>query len=217
MKRTAALLAALMALAACRGSIPERDAAPEQAISAILIGGRMLLPTGETRGGYTYINFESDGGGNAEVYSLPVSGEGNFLYLIEPGTYRLAPTRSIFGFYQANMTVHIEGRAYRLPFPRDIQRLEAYTIKPSKIVALGILEARVMPALPGRKPEIRVRLDDSIEARRKLVQDTIREMMDPSRSLDTRESAISWSRGLQNSLQDILSEADKRPLYTPAQ
>jgi len=74
----------------------------------------------------------------------------------------------------------------------------------------------VLPALPGRKPEIRVRLDDSVAARRATVQDVIRAMMDPARSLDARESAIAWSRGLQNSLQDLLAEEDRRPMYTPA-
>lgn len=209
-------LAAVLVLAACRGTVPDRDAPPEQAISAIVIGARMILPSGETRNGTTAVNFETDGGSRAEVYRLPVKGGENYLYLIEPGTYRFAPTRSLFGFYQPTMTVDIEGRRYRLPFPRDIQRLDAYTIKPSKILALGVIEARVMPALPGRPPEIRVRLDDSVMARRHVVQDMIRMMMDPTRSLDTRESAISWSRGLQNSLIDILAEDDRRPLYTPA-
>lgn len=215
MKKTG-LLAAALGLAACSGTVPDRNAPPEQGISAVAIGARMILPSGETRNGSTAVNFETDGGSRAEVYRLPVQGGEDFLYLVEPGTYRLAPTRSVFGFYQPTMTVVIEGRKYRLPFPRDIQRLDAYTIKPSKILALGILEARVMPALPGRRPEIRVRLDDSVPARRKVVQDMIHEMMDPTRSLDTRESAISWSRALQNSLMDILSEEGHRPLYTPA-
>jgi hypothetical protein len=214
--KAAILLAAALGLAACRGTVPDRDAPPEQAISAILIGGRMILPSGETRNGYTAVNFQTEGGSQAEVYRLPVKGGENHLYLVEPGTYRLAPTRSVFGFYQPLMTVVIEGRKYRLPFPRDIQRLDSYDIKPRKILALGILEAQVLPALPGRKPEIRVRLDDSVRARRKVVQDTIREMMDPTRTLDERESAVSWSRALQNSLMDILSEEDHRPLYTPA-
>jgi hypothetical protein len=209
-------LAAALGLAACRGTVPDRDAPPEQKISAIVIGVRLILPSGETRNGYTAVNFETDGGSSAEVYRLPVKGGENFLFLVEPGTYRFAPTRSLFGFYQPMMTVVIEGRKYRVPFPREIQRLNAYTVKPSKILSLGILEARVMPALPGRKPEVRVRLDDSVLARRKIVQDTIREMMDPTSSSDARDSAISWSRALQNSLMDILSEEDRRPLYTPA-
>jgi hypothetical protein len=209
--KKAILLAAALGLAACRGTVPGRDAPPEQGISAIVIGARMILPSGETRNGSMAVNFETGGGSRAEVYRLPVQGGENFLYLVEPGTYRLAPTRSLFGFYQPTMTVVIEGRKYRLPFPRDIQRLDAYAIKPSKI-----LEARVMPALPGRKPEIRVRLDDDVMSRRKVVQDTIRAMMDPTRSLDARENAMSWSRALQNALMDILSEEERRPLYTPA-
>jgi hypothetical protein len=215
MKKTI-LLAAALALTACSGTVPDRDAPPEQAISAVVIGARMILPSGETRNGTTAINFETEGGSRAEVYRLPVKGGENFLYLIEPGTYRLAPTRSVFGFYQPLMTVDIEGRSYRLPFPRDIQRLDAYTIKASKILALGILEVRVMPALPGRRPEVRVRLDDSVMSRRKVVQETIHEMMDSTRSFETRDSAMSWTRALQTSLMDILSEEDHRPLYTPA-
>lgn len=209
-------LAAVLLLAACRGTVPDRDAPPEQGISAIVIGARMILPSGETRNGTTAVNFETDGGSRAEVYRLPVKGGENYLYLIEPGVYRFAPTRSLFGFYQPTMTVDIEGRRYRLPFPRDMLRLDSYTIKPKKILALGVIEARVLPALPGRPPEIRVRLDDSVKARRQVVQDTIRAMMDPNRSLDARESAISWNQGLQNSLLEILSEDDRRPLYTPA-
>jgi hypothetical protein len=215
--RKATLLAAAVALSACRGTVPDRDAPPEQSISAIAIGGRLILPSGETRQGYTYVNFESDGGGSrAEVYRLPITGGEDFLYLVEPGTYRLAPTRSIFGFYQPILKVVIEGRTYRLPFPREILRLDPFDVKPSKILALGILEAKVFPALPGRPPEIRVRLDDSVAARRTVVQDLIRQMMDPTHSLDARESAIAWSRGLQNSLMQIVSEEERRPMYKPA-
>jgi hypothetical protein len=211
-----AIIAAAFSLAACRGTVPERNVPPEMAISAVLIGGRMLLPSGETRNGTAAVNFETEGGLRAEVYRLPVQGGETFLYLVEPGTYRILPTRSIFGFYQPAMTVEIEGRKYRLPFPRDIQRLDAYDVKPSKAVALGILEVKVLPALPGQKPEVRVRLDDSVAARRKLVQDTIHEMMDPSRPVEIRDSAVAWSRALQNSLMDILAEDERRTLYTPA-
>lgn len=210
-----AIVAAALALAACQGTVPERDAPPEQAISAVLIQGRVILPSGETRDASTAVNFETDGGSRAEVYRLPIRGGESFLYLVEPGSYRLAPTRSLFGFYQPLMTVTAEGRRYRVPFPRELLRLDPFHVKPSKIVTLGILEARVMPALPGREPEVSVRLDDSVAARRRVVQDTIRSMMDPTRPAEARESAVSWSRALQNSLMDILSEEDQRPLYSP--
>lgn len=216
MRKAAVIAAAVAVLSACQGTVPERDAPPEQAISAVLIGSRFLLPSGQTYSGRTHINFESEGGRRAEVYRLPVTGGENFLYLVEPGVYRIAPTRSIFGFYQETMKVVVDGRTYRLPFPRDLLRQTPYTVKASKIMAMGILEARVMPALPGQRPQLRVRLDDSVEARRKVVQDTIHDMMDPRLSSDTRESAISWVRALQNSLMEILSEEEKRTLYKPA-
>lgn len=216
MRKATLLAAAMAALSACRGAIPERNAPPEQAISAILIGSRFLLPSGETRNGLTHVGFESEGGRRAEVYRLPLSGGENFLYLVEPGVYRIAPTRSIFGFYQPQMEVVIEKRTYRLPFPRDLLRQPPYSVRPAKIMVMGVLEARVMTALPGQKPQIRVTLDDSAPARRKVVQDVIRDMMDPRRASATRESAITWSRALQNSLMDILSEEQQRVLFKPA-
>jgi len=211
------LASSVLALAACRGSVPQRNAPPEQAISAILIDCKTILPSGETRNGRITANFESEGGRQAEVYRLPLRGGENYLYLIEPGTYRIAPTRSIFGFYQPTMHVVIEGRTYSLPFPRDLLRQHAYEIKPGKITAMGSLEATVMPALPGQKPTIRVRLDDSTQARRNVVQNTIRDMMDPRKSSEVRESSIAWSRALQNSLMELLAEEQSRQLFKPAQ
>ena len=215
MKRS--LFFAVFFLAACRGTVPDRNAPPEQAISAILIGCKTLLPSGETRNSRVQINFESEGGRQAEIYRLPLSGGENYLYLVEPGLYRIAPTRSIFGSYQADMNVVIEGRGYRLPFPRDLLRQHAYEIRPGKIISLGVLEAQVMPALPGQKPGIRVRLDDSPQARRNVVQNAIRDMMDPRKSTEVRESALAWSRSLQINLMDLLAEEDQRQLYKPAQ
>ncbi len=209
-------LGASLWLAACRGTVPDRNAPPKQSISAILIGARMILPGGETRDGVAVVNFETAGGRRAETYRLPVRGGEHVLYLIEPGTYRLAPTRSPFGFSQPKMTVVIEGRRYRLPFPSEIQNSGAYAVKPSKILALGVLEARLMPAPPGSQPEIRVRLDDGVASRRKLVQDAIHDMMDAALPFDAREGAISWSRALQSSLMDILSEENRRTPDAPA-
>jgi len=211
------LAAAVLSLAACRGRVPERNAPPEQAISAILINSRTILPTGETRNGTVAINFESEGGRQAEVYRLPLTSGENYLFLVEPGIYRIAPTRTIFGFYKPTMKAVIEGRTYTLPFPRELLRQHAYEIKPGKITSMGTLEAKVMPALPGQKPTIRVRLDDSPQARRTTVQNAIRDMMDPRKPLEVRESALAWSRALQNSLMEMLAEEEQRRTYKPAQ
>ncbi len=216
MKRSLPLLPILLLLA-CSGTVPERNGPPEQAIAAILIGTRYVLPTGETRNGRMSLNFESEGGRQAEIYRLPLNGGGeNFLYLLEPGTYRIMPTRSSFGFHQMTLKAVIEGRAYRIPFPRELLRLPAYDVKPSRILPLGILEYKIQAALPGQGSRIAVRLDDSVEARRKIVQEVIRDMMDPRRATDVRESAIAWTRSLQNSLLELLAEEEKRPNYKPA-
>lgn len=210
-------LVVVAAVGACSGTVPERNAPPEQAISAVLIGLRLILPSGETRNGRTTINFESEGGRQAEVYKLPLTAEESALYLVEPGVYRLAPTRTLFGAFNPNMKVLIEDREYILPFPRELLRMSNYQIKPSYILPIGVLEARVMPALPGHAPQVRVRLDDGVIARRKLIQDTIREMMDPRLSVGERESAIAWSRALQRSLMDLLSEPAPRQNFKTAQ
>ncbi len=214
MKR--AILLCVLSLAACRGTVPDRNAPPEQAISAVLIGCHTYLPSGETRNSRLFVNFESEGGRQAEIYRLPLTGGENYLYLVEPGIYRIGPTRSIFGSFQTEMSVVIEGRTYRLPFPRELLRQHSYEIRPGKIFSMGSLEATVMPALPGQKPTIRVRLDDSPQARRTVVQNAIHDMMDQRKSTEVRESALAWSRSLQISLMDLLAEEEQRPLYKPA-
>ncbi|UPT72897.1 MAG: hypothetical protein M0D55_13390 [Elusimicrobiota bacterium] len=211
------LLAGLLLAAACRGTVPERNAPPEQAISAILIGCRTFLPSGETRNGRLAINFESEGGRQAETYRLPLIGGENYLYLVEPGLYRITPTRSMLGSFQANMVVTIEGRQYVLPFPRELLRQHAYDIKPGKITSMGVVEATVSPALPGQKPSIKVKLDDSPQARRNVVQSLIRDMMDPRKPVEARESALAWTRALQNSLMELLAEDEQRRTYKPGQ
>ena len=50
--------------------MPARNAPPEQAISAILLGCKTILPSGETRNGRIVVNFESEGGRQAEIYRL---------------------------------------------------------------------------------------------------------------------------------------------------
>ena len=113
------------------------------------------------------------------------------------------------------LTVKLEGSTYKVPFPRTSC---ANRLRPQaqKIIAIGIVEAKLSTALPGQKAALRVRIDDSIDARRSLVQDLIHEMMDPSASLEVREGAISWSRALETSLMDLLSESQRSPLYKPA-
>ena len=75
-----------------------------------------------------------------------------------------------------SLKVRVEDQVFRVPFPRDILRHAAYDIKPKKLVSIGVIEAVVEPALPGRRPTIKVRLDDSLEARRAIVQSIIRDM-----------------------------------------
>lgn len=209
----AAGLLSLLVLAGCRGSVPRLAGNPEQGISAVIVGGRLITPTGQTKSGRLWINLEGEGGREAQVYRLPLTPQEALLFQVEPGLYHLAPTRSLVGLHQPLLKVRVEGKTHKIPFPRDLLRKGGIRVKPTKIVALGVLEATVAKALPGRKPEVRVRLDDSVAARRSLVQDLIRDMMDPNAAPSQRLSAISWTRALEQTLVEVLAESDRGPLY----
>lgn len=214
--RKAAAIAVMLLLSGCRGSIPSREGIPDRVMGAVAIGGRIILPTGETREGEMALNLEGEGGRQAEVYRLPIRLKRSTLYQIEPGVYHLSPTRSSFGFHQPNITVRIESQTYKIPFPKDILRKAPITVKPGRAVPLGILEARVIAPLPGQDPTVKLYLNDGIQARRALVEELIHNMMDSSMPLGEREHAISWSRSLENSLVEIAAEVEKPALFKPA-
>jgi hypothetical protein len=62
-----------------------------------------------------------------------------------------------------------------------------------------------------------VRLDDTTLARRTVVSNLIHDMMDTRKSAEVRESALAWSRSLQNSLIELVAEEEQRQLYKPGQ
>lgn len=213
MRRAAWLLPAGLAfsLGACRGTVPRLNGAPEAGIAAVLVGCRVTLPTGETSSGSVALNLEGEQG-NGETYRLPLTPGRPLLYLVEPGMYRLAPTRSIFGFHQENLKVVIEGRSYSVPFPRDILRKAAMDIRPSKVVAIGVLDVK-LTRLQNRGTTVRVFLDDGPDARRALVQREIKMMMDLSAPAEDRSSAQAWTRGLTDQLTQIVTEVQRGPAY----
>ena len=204
-------LLTLTLLAGCRGTVPELYQPPEAGIASVLIGCRMTLPTGETPNGFLALNLEGADGG--ETYRLPIIPQRALLYQVEPGLYRLMPTLSIFGFRQEKLKVVIEGRAYSVPFPRDILRLPILTIKPKKVVALGVVDVTLTTRKPGQPVMVKVRLDDSVEARRQLVQTEIRTMMDPYVPAEERSSSVAWTRALEETLSEVVTESQRGPAF----
>jgi hypothetical protein len=214
--RRAAAVAAILLLCACGGTIPPRDAPPDLGFAAVLIGGRLILPSGEARDGAIAVDFETKNEGpDAETYELPVRAADAALFRVEPGQYGLAPTRTLFGSSRPNLTIRIEDRDYLTPFPRELMR-PTYDARPRKVVVLGVLEARVRTALPGQPPQVVVSLDDAPATRRELIQRMIRTMMDPGQSAAVRDGAVAWSHALQEALVSVLAEQTRRPLYQPA-
>jgi hypothetical protein len=205
---------ALFLLCGCRGSVPALYQPPEAGIASVLIGCRMVLPTGETPDGVLWLNFEDQDGG--ETYRLPVKPQRVFLYQVEPGVYKVGPTRSIFGFHQETLRVVIEGRSYRVPFPRELLRLETYSVKPRKIVSIGIVEVTLSGRRPGQAPTVKVRLDDSATARRSLAEAMIHAMMDSNAPNEMRSSALAWTRALEETLSEVVTEKERSPMFRPA-
>jgi hypothetical protein len=212
-KAVPALVFCLLA-GACRGTSPSLGHNPERGLASVLIGGRITLPTGQTRSGKMWINFEGEGDhANGETYRLTIKPGMPLLYQVEPDSYHLSPTRNIFGLQQPLLAVKIEGRTFRVPFPRDVMRKSAIVVKPRKIVSLGTLEVKVSARMPGREPEIKAWLDDSQLARRKLLEETIKQMMDPNAPNIYRNNAIAWTEALDRSLVDVTAEPEQAPLY----
>ena len=216
MKRALGVAVLAFAFAGCRGTVPRASGGPEQGISAVVIGGRILGPNGKALPGRMVINFESEGGRQAQVYRLPVKPGAVLLYHIEPGKYHFAPTRSLFGDHLPFLRVRIEGRAHPVEFPREILRKPAVGVRPRKIVPLGLLEARWTPELPGRPSELKVALDDSLAARRGLVESLISDMMNPDAPQTLRDNLVSWTHSLEAALVDLSSEAERAPLFKPS-
>ncbi len=214
MLRALPLILLLPILAACRGTRPVRFGESKFGFSSLIVRGRIVTPTGEITTGKMSLNLESD---EAERYRVPFEPGRTVVWRIEPDLYRVHPTRNIFGSVQRDLSVQIAGRNFRVPFPRHILRKEELDVKPTWMVPIGILEAKLFPIQKGKPPKIIVTLDDSVATRRKLIQEVIDMMVDPTVPIKIRSSAISWTRALQNALLEMLGEQEEKPAYKPAQ
>ncbi|MFA6029293.1 MAG: hypothetical protein WC969_05530 [Elusimicrobiota bacterium] len=211
-RASAALFAAsLFGLAACRGTSPIRYAESSLGFSSVIVGCRVLAPSGETKDGAGSINLESED----ERYALDLRPGRAQLLRIEPGVYRLGPTRNLFGTAQPQLRVVVQGRSYRVPFPRDILRLDELDVRPKRVVPLGVLEIQLLPYERGERPKVIVRFDASVATRRLLVEEVIGMMMDPKVPQDMRDSAISWARSLEQALLRVQGERERLPAYKP--
>ncbi|MBI5208941.1 MAG: hypothetical protein HY927_03100 [Elusimicrobia bacterium] len=206
-------LAVGMALAGCRGSSAVFDVDPETRFSAVILGTRIILPTGETNTGRMAINLEGDRGAEVPDYRLVVPAGRALLYPVEPGVYRLGPTRSIFGWHQPAMRISADHVTYKAPFPSQILRKAPIDIKPKRVVPLGVLETRIISDAANQRTSVAVRLDDSIQARRDVLQQIIHDMASSTTDQAERERDFSWSRCLDMALLELQTEVERKPLY----
>ncbi|MFA5139794.1 MAG: hypothetical protein WC728_11240 [Elusimicrobiota bacterium] len=212
MGRTAVLFSLLLGCG-CRGTLPERFGEARLGFGAVLIRGRFILPTGEDRRGWVTLNLESETG---ERYRLRFQAGETSLLMVEPDFYRLHPARNPFGFVKNTLTVRLGRDAWRVPFPRDILRKAPLDVKPTRLVPIGVLEVRFLPIKKGEMGKIVIHLDDSVAARRGLVEEMVTKMMDSKAPIETRRSAISWVRALEQALVLIQGEHPTTPGYKPS-
>ncbi|HAH07703.1 MAG TPA: hypothetical protein DCM05_14465 [Elusimicrobia bacterium] len=206
--------AVLFSAAACRGSAPLYYGESSIGFSAILLRARILLPEGETEDGRITMNLESEDGD--ERYRVAFLPGKTSLLRVEPGLYRLYPPRDLFGFPQTQVKVRVQNRTYSVPFPRELLRMESFSVKPAKAFPIGVLEARLIPMGKKEKPKVVLRLDHGVAVRRALVQDVISKMMDPKTPQTLRDSAITWTRALEQALVKIQGEEERAPSYKPS-
>ncbi|MFA6317160.1 MAG: hypothetical protein WC943_07060 [Elusimicrobiota bacterium] len=220
MRGTLRLLAAAALGAAgvtgCRGSSPVFEEGPEHRYAAVVLGSRVILPTGETNTGGVTLNLEGEGGREAARYRLEVPAGRAMIYPVEPGVYRLTPARSALGWHQAQMRIVADDFAYRAPFPSQIMRKAAMDLRPKKVISLGIIEVRFVSDPLRKEAKIVVRLDDSVAARRDAVQQIIRDMASGATPSEERDRDFAWSGSLEDSLIGLQAEIEQRPLYKPS-
>ncbi|MEK7742748.1 MAG: hypothetical protein AAB576_08590 [Elusimicrobiota bacterium] len=206
--RSLALFAlATAVLSGCRGAAPVYFGEAIPNVSAVLIRARITLPTGETKDGGLTLNLESQD----DRYRLPFLGKRTSLLRVEPGIYRIVPPRTLFGSMKPQLSVRVEGKTYWAQFPREMLRLESVEVRPARVVALGVLDIKLLPASRREAQKMVIHFDRGLETRRKLVQDVISSMMDPKAPAQARESAITWTRALEVALAKLQAEAQEGP------
>jgi hypothetical protein len=151
------------------------------------------------------VNLEGEGDG-ANTYRLILDSQQPRLYQIEPGRYRLGPTRGYFGSPKPTLAVTSEGADLKPPFPREWMSESSFRARPSKISSMGIIEVIVDPAAKAAAPSVSLRFDDSVQTRRSLIEGMIHAMMDSQASPADRAEAIAWSRPLEEALINIQAE-----------
>lgn len=207
--RNAVILAAALLAAGCQGSVPPLKGDANIGYGAVIVRGQVTTPTGETTRARLSLNLESE----SHRFIVPfVAGE-TTLYVVPPGTYRLMPQRAAFGVVDKGLTLSIENRMFRVPFPRDILRLDSFEVRPHKVVPLGILRISARRDPGDRKVDVQVSLDTSKDARRQLVQDKIAHMLDSHVSPYIRDAAIAWTHALDEALVRVESDPGIRPAY----
>lgn len=200
--RIAILSSAMALLCACQGRVPIHSGGTDAGRSAVLVGGRVVLPSGPVQEGRIAINLESELS-PPEIYRLIIDPASPTLYRMEPGDYRLRPTRNLFGRRLETVTFRLKGKTHLPRFPASLQHRKPFEFKTGEVVALGIVDIRISRAMEGGQPYVSVSLDDSLAARREITQQAIRRLGDPRAPASVRNYLFSWSNALEKSLMEM--------------
>jgi len=210
MNKAAPLVLACM-VAGCQGSAPARNgAATSISNSAVLVRARLSLPSGELHSGFIDFDIESDVR-NYRLRALPET----TLYVVEPGAYRFSPVRGLFGKVKDELRLDFNGRTHTIAFPLSLLRHNSIVVKPHRIVSIGIVEAKLERVSGSLEPKVSFSLVEDRTTQKSLVEDMIHKMMDKNVEPEMRETAVAWSRALQEAMVQLQEVQDASPTFKP--
>jgi len=200
-KKLAGLLSAALLLAGCSGTIPQINEAQRPGKAAVVASSQIEIEGGPARSGTLTLGLRGEEENSGIFYRLVLPANKTSFYEIEPGTYRLSAPLSFFGFSSNKLNFSANGQSYWAPWPQILSDKGLMVIRPGEVLSIGVLKAALWTAPPSSS----VSLDNSVQSRRALVQDVIKEM-DPTSTDDIREMSLSWMDALQSALTGILSD-----------
>ena len=197
------IISVLLPLTACRASLPPTTTGPSPLYAALLVKGRIVMPAGEVDAGMITLDMESP----MHEYQIDFIPKKTILYSVEPGAYHFSPIRTVFGRTSTILKLKISGQNFDVPFPAELLR-RSVVAPPTQVIPVGILVARVSTPPHQSQYVFHVSLDDSLRARKSLVQDAIRQLMDTNTSSAQRENPVKWIRALDQTFEQLQSDQE---------
>ena len=207
-------LVVLTFLAACAGMTPTTTGQARTDLGALIIAARIETPNGRAYSGGVTLNLLGIGKGSSESYRRFLPARRTLLYQIKPGLYRLQAPLDFFGNSKGTLPIRTDNERYSPSFPKDLAYFPPCEIKAEKTTAIGHIRSFIMPVPQGVAPNIKIKFNHDLAARRRLIESVISSMGNPDIPEAERKSYQSWARSLEQALTSI-SALQRQPFSTP--